>query len=241
MSQTRPESVVTTAAYLLFYRRRSNDPLGPPYLQKMVEEVHNADSEPVSRSTSPAGDGHRLGGSSLNGSSSDSYTVGMNHHSATDGLAGGLQARSDNQLVRYVADEDEGIALNDEEMLPDYSAVQGPPGYNGDQGWSFKRLDDEQAGPQNSDDEIPYDARSDKNAVGSDLSAGLSDRLLEDFGDDMAAHTGTPFGISQSPTPDDDEEAALHITAPSFEDDDEPVAEVRLDLEKPDDLFDKAD
>ncbi|KAF2218914.1 hypothetical protein BDZ85DRAFT_253228 [Elsinoe ampelina] len=51
VSKTSPGSVVTTAAYLLFYRRRSDKPLGPPYLQALVTEARAAadasDDEPV--------------------------------------------------------------------------------------------------------------------------------------------------------------------------------------------------
>jgi hypothetical protein len=54
------QSVVTAAAYLLFYRRRSDRPLGSPQLQRIVERALDgeADSdEPVaSRSTSPSND-----------------------------------------------------------------------------------------------------------------------------------------------------------------------------------------
>ena len=70
-----PTVVVTPAAYLLFYRRRSEHPLGGPRLQKVVDvpSGHEADSEVQSDSrepSPPAGEGRRLGGSSHNGSSS---------------------------------------------------------------------------------------------------------------------------------------------------------------------------
>ncbi|OAK96845.1 cysteine proteinase [Phaeosphaeriaceae sp. SRC1lsM3a] len=38
-----PNSVITSAAYLLFYRRRSNEPLGPPKLREIVHAWRNSD------------------------------------------------------------------------------------------------------------------------------------------------------------------------------------------------------
>jgi ubiquitin carboxyl-terminal hydrolase 4/11 len=54
------ESVVTPAAYLLFYRRRSDRPLGSPQLQRIVERAldgeADSDENMASRSTSPSND-----------------------------------------------------------------------------------------------------------------------------------------------------------------------------------------
>ena len=71
------QQVVTSAAYLLFYRRRSEHPLGGPALEQMLASAAEVDSEAAgSRETSPvAGEGRRLGDSSHNGSSS-AYQVG---------------------------------------------------------------------------------------------------------------------------------------------------------------------
>lgn len=40
-----PERVITPAAYLLFYRRKSSEPLGGPYLQNLVK-AHREGIEP---------------------------------------------------------------------------------------------------------------------------------------------------------------------------------------------------
>ncbi|KAL9083772.1 MAG: hypothetical protein Q9165_008382 [Trypethelium subeluteriae] len=83
---TNPQSVVTPAAYLLFYRRRSSIPLGDSFLRDLVLSLRNADSDDSpdetnnnptalaaigSRTSSPttttAGDGRRLGSAGLAG------------------------------------------------------------------------------------------------------------------------------------------------------------------------------
>ena len=79
-SKHTSESVVTSAAYLLFYRRRSEHPLGGPVLEQIVEDANappaDSSSQPNSRDSSPSGtgEGRRLDGSSHNGSSS-AYNV----------------------------------------------------------------------------------------------------------------------------------------------------------------------
>jgi hypothetical protein len=71
--------VCTPAAYLLFYRRRSAQPLGSPEVQKIVERAMDGEGseseDATSRSASPSeldksGNGRRLGDSSPSGSSS---------------------------------------------------------------------------------------------------------------------------------------------------------------------------
>ena len=91
-----PQNVVTSAAYLLFYRRRSEHPLGGKILQEIAESStrpasDNSDSHEYNTQAFP-GEGRRLGGSSRNGLSSALTGVGATHQ-AGDGEVGGLQAR----------------------------------------------------------------------------------------------------------------------------------------------------
>jgi ubiquitin carboxyl-terminal hydrolase 4/11/15 len=69
---TNPESMIGSNAYLLFYRRRSERPLGNQELQELVDAYKNPSGgeSGSSSSSSPTGEGQRLGGSSRNGSSS---------------------------------------------------------------------------------------------------------------------------------------------------------------------------
>jgi ubiquitin carboxyl-terminal hydrolase 4/11/15 len=70
----------SSQAYLLFYRRRSDQPLGGPVLQNIVYKFKNGDKDSTaenSRAPSPSGEGKRLGGSFPNGSSSVSAGAGV--------------------------------------------------------------------------------------------------------------------------------------------------------------------
>ncbi|PYH49149.1 putative ubiquitin-specific protease UBP12 [Aspergillus saccharolyticus JOP 1030-1] len=93
-----PQSVVTPSAYLLFYRRRSERPLGGKVLEEITEAStrpgSEADSQSESRGPSPSGEGRRLGGSSRNGSSSALAGVGAAHQSGDGGLQTGTQVKS---------------------------------------------------------------------------------------------------------------------------------------------------
>ncbi|KAH0556058.1 hypothetical protein GP486_006003, partial [Trichoglossum hirsutum] len=80
VSRKTPESAVTAAAYLLFYRRRSDRPLGGPMFEKIFDQQNGEiESELSSRAESPAGDDLRLGDSSRNGSSSAYQGRGASH------------------------------------------------------------------------------------------------------------------------------------------------------------------
>jgi ubiquitin carboxyl-terminal hydrolase 4/11/15 len=165
VSKRNATSVVTSAAYLLFYRRRSSQYLGSPDLRQLVtqfrnpeEEVidSNAEDESASRTTSPSGQGkgHRLGGSSfLNGSSSASVAAGagrLQHRRGGDGSAAqGTQAKSAKGLPGldgYDADADEdegyggGMDEDVDDVLPASNAFIGPlrppPAYQQSTGFS---------------------------------------------------------------------------------------------------------
>ncbi|EXJ89204.1 hypothetical protein A1O3_02270 [Capronia epimyces CBS 606.96] len=102
-SKTDPRSVVTSAAYLLFYRRRSDHPLGGPKLQELLESSSHteADSEVPAESpdSSPVtGEGRRLGDSSHNGLSS-AYTAGQGHRVGAGGSAAEEGSQDQDLLV----------------------------------------------------------------------------------------------------------------------------------------------
>jgi ubiquitin carboxyl-terminal hydrolase 4/11 len=93
-------AIVTPNAYLLFYRRRSEVPLGGPLLAEVVTSTHSqearSDSVSGSREPSPSAPGEGpLGGSSLNGSSSTfrSTEAGATRHMGGGGPAAAAQQR----------------------------------------------------------------------------------------------------------------------------------------------------
>ena len=84
------KSVVSPSAYLLFYRRRSATPLGPPYLQELVEKARNppdSDDEPTKSQ-----DGHRLGDTagqaSSNGAVKRETGLLLPRRTSDDGVSG---------------------------------------------------------------------------------------------------------------------------------------------------------
>lgn len=111
-----PRAVVTPAAYLLFYRRRSERPLGGESLEEIVHEankpVDSDESQTESGANSPAGEGRRLGGSSRNGSSSAFPGVGAAHQAGDGGLQAERQAKSDDELPDY----SDGLRLGEKSL-----------------------------------------------------------------------------------------------------------------------------
>lgn len=87
--------IVTSAAYLLFYRRRSDVPLGGPRFQEISDRYSNGNgSGNIDDSALDSGEGQRLGlGSSQRGSPSASTGAGLTLHKGSLGLAS-IQAGS---------------------------------------------------------------------------------------------------------------------------------------------------
>lgn len=109
---------MTQAAYLLFYRRRSEVPLGGPRFQEIFEKFDQARATPEDDATSESGEGWRLGqGSSLRGSPSALTGAGLNRPLGSRGIASGngLAASSSVGLLLPVAAADDEV-----DLLPTY-------------------------------------------------------------------------------------------------------------------------
>ena len=250
-SKRNPEQAITSAAYLLFYRRRSDRPLGGRFFEDVIEEAyHQKESQPSSRATSPAGDGQRLDDSFRVGSSSALLGVGAVRQEANDPASGrvgigpdeddlpsysrlypnGAHLASDGQAADKM-DVDEGIDTS-------YPLDQTGP-FAGDSGWGF---DNHQSGmrlsilaPPGSSDEDLMDGASDKAADGS--SGNLSDRgdRMAEFADDddiggladSLSNTPNPRSLSESPVEEIElplgsvEMESLHVKAPEVEEEDD--------------------
>lgn len=237
-----PQKVVTNAAYLLFYRRRSAHHLGGPNFEWLTApEVNTSESQPASRATSQAGEGKRLDDSSRNGSSSALRGVGAAHQAGGGGSAaegvmiGPMRTGVDDDLPAY-SENDPSAATMDPRgmnMEPDMeedegiSMEQGPINYVSPRSdWSFNRLDYGEtdqitAAPHTSDNDEDLFAgdNSSTKAAGSSFSNGDGDRML-DFQTDEGTTMG-PFG-----TPPDHE---VPLDVPLMQDQEEgPVAEVTI-------------
>ncbi|KAK0732880.1 hypothetical protein B0T21DRAFT_291331 [Apiosordaria backusii] len=132
-----PQKVVTSAAYLLFYRRRSTEPLGGPKFQEIFDK-YDSQIASADQDMSDSGEGQRLGqGSSLRGSPSASTGAGLTLPQGKRGLvsddsdrAGRALVLADPELPSYQAsitnaDEDTemGAALWDQGTL--HNSIEG--------------------------------------------------------------------------------------------------------------------
>ncbi|KAI1752363.1 hypothetical protein F4782DRAFT_540347 [Xylaria castorea] len=122
VSKTTTDRIVDSSAYMLFYRRRSDVPLGGHNLHRVLERfVDDEDDE-----MSGLGEGRRLGeGFSLNGSSSALQGAGVSHLAGNRGSSTAsftAEDRGDDDIPlldssRFqsgqATDEDEGIELED--------------------------------------------------------------------------------------------------------------------------------
>lgn len=240
-SKTDPRSVVTSAAYLLFYRRRSEHPLGGPNLQEMLESRKNAvaESEPPqdSRDSSPVtGEGRRLGDSSHNGLSS-AFTVVQGHRVG----AGGSAMEGENQQSQGLLAETESPprlmgSVANSEALPGYHDAAGEDegiggmDYRWEQdSWGFSRLPPSQRAPAPSEEEGMFGDKGSSNdstrVEGNEGSPGRSLAELDDtdpivysddFGSRNMRESAPPPELPGMGIPNDDE-------------DDPPVMELQAD------------
>ncbi|KAL9001471.1 MAG: hypothetical protein Q9169_000046 [Polycauliona sp. 2 TL-2023] len=232
-----PQNVVSSAAYLLFYRRRSDCPLGGPFFESLMSgaEESAGGSQPTSDTASPAGEGKRLDGSSRNGSSSALHGVGAAHQ--TGGGGDGVTVKRtgvDDELPSYPGNGSQEATLEsmdvDEGIAGIYAPLNpvSPYGSTGiHQSWSFSRLENHEsefqvvrapAASENNSDEGLFDGDSTK--AETSPSSEVGDRLA-DFADDEGTTSGA-FG------PTAREDTPLEVEPQLINDDDEPVVEVTL-------------
>ncbi|CAK7212366.1 hypothetical protein SBRCBS47491_001439 [Sporothrix bragantina] len=120
-----PARVVSAAAYLLFYRRRSDHPLGGPRFVKIEEKFRQqTGATSDDDETSESGEGQRLGnGSSLTGLSSASKGAGAaagRRPRASPGLASsGTSSLTLNASRNAAADDDDDYADDDDDDAAD--------------------------------------------------------------------------------------------------------------------------
>ncbi|KAI9864016.1 MAG: CSN-associated deubiquitinating enzyme Ubp12 [Trichoglossum hirsutum] len=226
VSRRTPESAVTSAAYLLFYRRRSDRPLGGPLFERIFDQQNgDIESELSSRAESPAGDDQRLGDSSRNGSSSAYQGRGASHQGA-DGSSGAnpVEGNESGDPPAYSsAIQSGGTVLTGthlegmEEIMNDGIDQNYLDGHHGFRissvspfsyaGWSFGNV---QESYQNDGSlgEIPAPPASDEaddnlsyraaNGSGSDIDVDFRDRM-NDFNDEDEGFNGDGFESTSQP------------------------------------------
>ncbi|KAI2224728.1 hypothetical protein LOZ12_005579 [Ophidiomyces ophidiicola] len=112
LKKPNAQSVVTNAGYLLFYRRRSDHPLGGSYLAGVTDSVnqkHRADSDSPEDSDGNPGEGKRLDDSSRNGSLSALAEAAAIHRAGDGGLQGEFLHRNNDYDDNDDDDDDDGL------------------------------------------------------------------------------------------------------------------------------------
>lgn len=239
--------MVSSAAYLLFYRRRHSGPLGGSRFSEILDKFEDSADE----ETGESGEDQRLGGgSSLIGSSSAGTGAEAIRPRLERGLTRttvtALEGSEDDELPSYEGAtngetihnsiEDEGVEMSDT-----YHPV-GTRSLDMTQGWSFTGL------ANGGDSSTAADYASDDAQVDSSGDERGGSRGLQDLDVDMT--TGVDPGYTESdapPAPDDNAQIALSdiqtaawerkdvITVPAgagSDRDSEEVAEIHLEGEK---------
>lgn len=211
VSKTTTDRIVDSSAYMLFYRRQSNVPLGGPRLHKILERFVDADNDDE---MSGLGEGRRLGeGFSQNGSSSALQGAGVSHlaenHGGISNLNSALHysdmtsfavddrgdddvpllASSRFQSGQGIVDEDEGIELED--------SIPSAQPFAGLSTWSFENIPNAVAdSPFDSvaaSDEAQHDSSGDERALSprDDMDSnfpGMSEYKLSQPGEDPPSY-----------------------------------------------------
>lgn len=203
VSKTTTDRIVDSSAYMLFYRRQSNVPLGGPRLRTILERFTDEDDDEMSG----LGEGRRLGeGFSQNGSSSALQGAGVSHQAESYG--GNSNTHSRSIISSYAEDdrgdddipllassrfqsghaiaEDEGIELEDSEQSAQPFTLNT---------WSFKNIPDNSAdspfGSGAASDEAQHDSSGDERALSpqDDIDSnfpGMSEYKLSQPGEDSS-------------------------------------------------------
>lgn len=223
--RSNPNSVISSAAYLLFYRRRSAGPLGPPELQQVVNAWRNPDSETAddsdvgdhSRDVSPSGNGSRLGGSSHNGNgSSSAFGATAGAVALRGGGSGEVESLHQNEAAAGNREDDDPPPDYDEGYDDDMSQMNLVDVYaplNHQPVWGFSKI------PGNAKDRDEFeDDASDVAGFGDD---DASTRLNLSDEDMLPPGSSTPL--------EEDDEIVRQVPPQLIVDDD--LAEIRLKQE----------
>ncbi|KAK0389430.1 hypothetical protein NLU13_3005 [Sarocladium strictum] len=244
-----PSSVVTSAAYLLFYRRRSSKPLGGPRFAKIFEQfdhVDDADEGEDDDEFAHAGEGQRLGGhSSPTESQHNVSKVGAirpqaarNETTTTITAVNGSDEEdlppysepAGSAVVHNSIEADEGI-----EMRDDYQ----PLSFNAMQTWNFDNLNDnakagtpdhdyasDSAQADLSDNEYGIDGQTD---VDMEMTSGVTTDVFDESSTLPAADDNAQIALADIQNDAWDRKDVLKIPAAGRSEGSSDVAEIRLD------------
>ncbi|KAK5137913.1 hypothetical protein LTR08_006682 [Meristemomyces frigidus] len=183
-SRANESELHSKSAYLLFYRRRSEQPLGPQYLQDIVNEARNptqTESAGEEAERGESGEG-RLGGPTSSGSSSAYFAAGAGTNGSVRNPAGGGAPGAGNSPTRK-----QTTTRTDGEQEPEspLGLLNGKPivgperpphlsgyGTNATPAWNFDSLNDPSLAEEGDTDKL----RSDVDDGDHDSTAAEPDR-----------------------------------------------------------------
>ncbi|KAJ8126360.1 hypothetical protein O1611_g7278 [Lasiodiplodia mahajangana] len=190
VSKTTTDRIVDSSAYMLFYRRRSDVPLGGPNLHRILERFTDDDNDD---DMSGLGEGRRLGeGFSRTGSSSALQEVGVSHLAENRGGISNISSTLHYPVASSFSVDDKG---DDDVPLLGSSHFQPRQGIDEDEGiemedsstsaqpfshatWSFANISNTADSPFDSvaaSDEAQHDSSGDERALSprDDLDSSL--------------------------------------------------------------------
>ncbi|KIL90912.1 hypothetical protein FAVG1_05607 [Fusarium avenaceum] len=241
-----PSSCITSAAYLLFYRRRSSTPLGGSRFRTISEKYKNS-ADNSEDEDFEAGEGQRLGeGSSLTGLSSAGTGAAATHRLTGRGsdrvTVTSLAGPDDEDLPPYETAprienlrdsvEDEGV-----DVKGGYQPLDHGKSLNLIQGWNFEGLADSGAedstGADIASDDVQLDSSADERGFGQfdDPDTVMTGHdPIEDESEPTTLSAPTSIDIKQA-TWSSKEVIDVPATAAIDRDSNE-VAEIHLETEK---------
>ncbi|KAK2698709.1 hypothetical protein QWA68_002357, partial [Fusarium oxysporum] len=243
-----PSTCITSAAYLLFYRRRSSTPLGGSRFGVISEKYKNSEENSEEEEEGGVGEGQRLGeGSSLNGLSSAGIGAAATRHLGGRGsdritvtsLAGPDDEDEDlppydgaNRIESiHSTVEDEGVDINGSYQRLDNKSL------NLVQGWNFEGLGDSGAedstGADIGSDDVQLDSSADERGLSQfdDHDTIMTGQDPAEGESEPAAPQTTILTDTQKSTWDRKDVIDVQTAAGSDRDSNE-VAEIHLENEK---------
>lgn len=196
---------MTKAAYLLFYRRRSDGPLGGPRFAQICEKFDNPtdNDDDAEQDMSDAGEGRRLGdGSSPLGSSRPGPAAGAIRPGIGRGSAGSAATvrGDDDELPSYDGSSSTNVSSDIMQISIEGDKSTGEAsGFQPTQGWTFQSLDASHPPSLGLEGYASDDAQAD-----SDVPDLPSQESETPFSEDRYAPSpsgGSELGDQQAPPP----------------------------------------
>ncbi|CAG8127334.1 unnamed protein product [Penicillium olsonii] len=220
---TNPQTMIASSAYLLFYRRRSERPLGNKELQELVEAYKNppgSESGASSPTQSPTGEGQRLGDSSRNGSSSALVGAGAAPRAGNGSPVenpGASEEYSTTDDSDADSDDGQGMRLTNN-GLEALGQASDPLDFSQEPSWSFGNLTGAHAISQITPGNAPLDDSGlfdDDDEIDSNLAVGDDDldpdtRMIE-LEDSHSVHPDRASFEDVSHLMDDDSDDELPV------------------------------